>query len=195
MTATGVLSCVRQKYKYPAGCVWSRQGSEAKHPSGSKVTSECHKPEVLALHLYGECTQGHQPVLIPGFCQWKTLNCMFENHCMLPLTLGHGKDCAAAGGRVGAEGARVVFHPQGFFVQVVHWKPLTVSLCLSALSIALLSQQHMAITRAAPRCCTPLALAGIKSGSKGDWKRGNHLPKQAGEPLVSASLKGCLVSV
>ena len=98
--------------------------------------------------------------LIAGFCERKTPDCAFENHRTFPLALGSGKGPAAAGGRTGAEGALVDFHPHRFFIQVLHWHPLAVFLCLpapsgwprSARSIAPLPQQHKAhhLARAAP---------------------------------------------
>lgn len=167
MTAFGILSYVRKKYKYPAGCIWPRQGSKAKHPNVSRsppsVRNRDHLRSWVSTSMQNVPKHGPGPRsptslrLIAGFCERKMTDCMFENHFMFPLTLGAGKGHAAASGRRGAEGALVVFCLQspGFALA-----PLGLFLCLlapsgwprSAWSIASLPRQHVAhrLARAAP---------------------------------------------
>lgn len=88
-------------------------------------------------------------------------------------------DCAAAGGRAGAEGALVVFQPQSVFSS--RFCTGTPSLHSSASRPPRAgpaqpgaSPRSPGSTRAAP---TSPAIAGIKSGRGGDWQRGKRPPK------------------
>lgn len=124
MTAIGILNYVRKKYKYPAGCLWPRQGSKAKHPrvSGSRPNvRNGHNPRAWVT-VSVQNVPKRQPGpgspaslgLITDFYQRKTQNCTFENHRVFPLSLGAGNGCAAVGGRRGCEGLRWLFIHEGF---------------------------------------------------------------------------------
>lgn len=124
MTAIGILNYVRKKYKYPAGCLWPRRGSKAKHPrvSGSRPNvRNGHNPRAwVTISVQNVPKRWPGPGspaslgLITDFYQRKTQNCTFENHRAFPLSVGAGNGCAAVGGRRGCEGLRWLFIHEGF---------------------------------------------------------------------------------